>query len=400
MVVARRSGPTRMTDRNVLLISNYNAVPRPWNGVPFEFFDVISRIESARIVAPPARVADLIPGAGLGEIMRSATQALKARARQKMGVRIGGDMAATQIDADYDLCFCMCQFPRNLVEIEQVRGWRTRSRKAVAFVLESWPSQFEKHRDALRLLDKFDHVFVLNAGAIPALQRYTSAPISFLPTAADCLAARPTGADRVIDFLSLGRRLPELHAELRAVAAEQGRFYVYDIWKNLMVRDWAEARVGNADMIRRSRYYIALDPAVGRPAKDSLIAGSQAISTRYFEGAAGGAILLGSRPGCPEFDDLFDWPDSVVEIAPDGSDLRAMLAALEADPARLASVSAANVVNTLRRHDWAWRWSRILETLDLPQTPAHEARLARLERAAHQIEVEAGASGSYKLLAE
>ena len=284
-----------------------------------------------------------------------------------------------QLDADYDLCVFMCQFPRNLVEIEQVRGWRARSRKAVAFVLESWPSQFDKHRDTLRLLDRFDHVFVLNAGSIPALQRYTSTPISFLPTAADALAGRPAGSTGSIDFLSLGRRVPELHAELRAVAAEQERFYVYDIWKNLMVRDWAEARAGNADMIRRSRYYIAFDPTLVNPTKGNLMAGSQAISTRYFEGAAGGAILLGSRPGCPEFDDLFDWPDAVVEIAPDGSDLRDVLAALEADPARLAAASTANVVNTLRRHDWARRWSRILETLDLSRTPAHEARLAQLE---------------------
>ncbi len=134
--------------------------------------------------------------------------------------------------------------------------------------------------------------------------------------------------------------------------------------------------------------------------KDAESAGERALSTRYFEGAAGGAILLGSRPGCPEFDDLFDWPDAVVDIAPDGSDLRQVLAALEADPERVAAARIANVVNSLRRHDWAVRWASILDTLDLPRTEAHDARLRQLAHAAEQIELEAGGAGAFKMLAE
>ena len=298
----------------------------------------------------------------------------------------------------------MCQFPRNLPDIEQVKDWRARSRLAVAFVLETWTSALEKHRAALRVLDRFDHVFVLNAASIPALQRFTSTPISFLPTATDALAARP-GPERVIDFLSLGRRLPKLHRELCTLSAEQNNFYVYDQWKNLVVRDWAEARSGNADMIRRSRYYIAWDPTLivndrNAVSKDKMSAGERVLSTRYFEGAAGGTILLGSRPGCPEFDDLFDWPDAVVEIAPDGSDLREVLAALDGNPARSTALRTANAVNSLRRHDWADRWARILDTLDLPRTEAHEARRRQLEHSANQIEVEAGGTSVYKVLAE
>lgn len=393
-----------MADRNVLLVSNYNAVPRPWNGVPFEFFSVISQIEAARIVAPAARIPELAPGANIREVLTYVGHELGSRARRVAGGRATSEMRETELDADYDLCLFMCQFPRNLPEIDQVRHWRARSRKAVAFVLESWSSDLHRHRAALRLLDRFDHVFVLNAASIPALQRHTRTPVSFLPTAADCLIARP-GPERVVDFLSMGRRLPKLHREFSAIAAEQGAFYVYDLWKNLTVRDWAEARAGNADIIRRSRYFIAWDPtmvSVDRAAvsKDAVSAGERALSTRYFEGAAGGAILLGSRPGCPEFDDLFDWPDAVVEIAPDGSDLREVLAALDGDPDRSAAARNANLVNSLRRHDWAVRWASILDALGLPRTTAHEARLRRLDDLARQIEVEADWPATYKMLAE
>jgi hypothetical protein len=158
-------------------------------------------------------------------------------------------------------------------------------------------------------------------------------------------------------------------------------------------------------MIRRSRYYIAWDPTLivndrNAVSKDKMSAGERVLSTRYFEGAAGGTILLGSRPGCPEFDDLFDWPDAVVEIAPDGSDLREVLAALDGSPTRSTALRTANAVNSLRRHDWADRWARILDTLDLPRTEAHEARRRQLEHSANQIEVEAGGTSVYKVLAE
>ena len=393
-----------MSARTVLLVSNYNAVPRPWNGVPFECFDVISKLETARVVAPPPRVPDLGPGASIREVLHYAGHELGGRVRRRASGKTPGNMRETDLDADYDLCLFMCQFARNLPEIEQVRDWRARSRKAVAFVLESWSADLPKHRGALRQLDNFDHVFVLNAASIPALQRHTSTPISFLPTATDCLAAQP-GPERAVDFLSLGRRVPKLHEEFRTIAAAEGHFYVYDIWKNFVVRDWAEARASNADMIRRSRYFIAWDPTIvtaGRAvlSKDTVSAGERALSTRYFEGAAGGAILLGSRPDCPEFDTLFDWPDAVVEIAPDGSDLRQVLATLEADPERVAAARNANVVNSLRRHDWAVRWASILDTLDLPRTDAHVARLRQLEHAAERIEREAGGTGTFKMLAK
>ena len=158
-----------MTARTVLLVSNYNTVPRAMNGVPFEFFNVISKLETARIVAPPARVPDLAPGASVHEVLRYAGRELAGRARRVVGGRAPGDMRETDLDTDYDLCLFMCQFPRNLPEIDRVRHWRARSRKAVAFVLESWSADLDKHRAALRGLDAFDHVFVLNAASIPAL---------------------------------------------------------------------------------------------------------------------------------------------------------------------------------------------------------------------------------------
>ena len=390
-------------DRKVLLVSNYNAVRRPFNGVAYEFFAVIAGIESATIVAPGA--AQLGPTPSVKALLDAAGRELGGHLRRAAGRSFGPQMRPATAAGEYDLCLFMCQFSKNLADIESVRNWRRQSRVAVAFVLETWSSQFEERKADLKILDQFDLVFVLNASSIPALGRYTRTPIAFLPTAADALLAcpGPEGPERVVDVFSMGRRLPPVHDALRGLARERGLFYVHDVWFDAVARDWAEARAWNADMVKRSRYYVAWDPVAFASKRDEeLIGADRAISTRYFEGAAGGAILIGSRPDCAEFEALFDWPDAVVEVAPDGSDLETVLDGLDADAGRVRAARARNVIESLRRHDWAYRWERILAAAGLAPSPAHRRRVAELARRAEQMEAVAmatGRPGAYKTAA-
>lgn len=154
--------------------------------------------------------------------------------------------------------------------------------------------------------------------SIPALRQYTSTPISFLPSACDTLLScpYPEAPPRSIDVLSLGRRMPELHTKLSALAAHDGNFfYVHDVLKAGAVTDWAEHRAQSAAMIKRAKYFIAYDFTVDTTGVFKGVR-KNALATRYFEGTAGGAIVLGSRQHCPEFDDHFDWPDAVIELPP------------------------------------------------------------------------------------
>jgi hypothetical protein len=373
--------------RNVLLISNYNTDLRPYNGVCYEFLNAVAAMEEATILAPGAYRhtmpwLDRIGAAQrYNDAIASALHVLHAR-------RHGPLMQRAEVEGEYDLGLFMCQFVRDIPAVERIRGWRERSRFAAAFLLEGWTSEFARNREALRLLDRFDHVFVLNASAVPAMRRYTSTPISFLPTAADCIAASPVpeAPARVVDILSLGRRLPTVHEALTNFAAQNGLYYAYDIWCGMHAMDWNEVRESNAALIKRSRYFVAWAPSQFNELKRSVIGPDHALSTRYFEAAAGGAVILGSRPACPEFDTLFDWPDAVVELAPDGSDTAENLDAFEADPRRWTAASRANVVNALRRHDWAYRWDSILDAAGLRRTLRHEERVAELERRARAVE--------------
>jgi hypothetical protein len=206
-----------------------------------------------------------------------------------------------------------------------------------------------------------------------------------LPTAADCILASPypNAPQRTVDVFSMGRRAPQVHAELVQRAERDHQFlYVYDSTRHGVVTDWSEARLVNASLIKRSRFFIAFDASIDGKAGVR----EDAISTRYFEGASGGAILLGSAPGCSEFRECFDWEDAICPIAPDGTDVTHVLDALTSRPERLARISWTNSAQCLRRHDWAHRWDTILGRVGLCRSVGHQERLDRLDALARCAE--------------
>ena len=109
------------------------------------------------------------------------------------------------------------------------------------------------------------------------------------------------------------------------------------------------------------------------------LTGSRKSGARYFEGAAAGAVLLGQAPGTLTFRRDFPWPDAVVELNADGSDVADVLADLSRRPDELARLGVRNAVAALRWHDWAYRWRSILETAGLAPRPALNERARALE---------------------
>jgi hypothetical protein len=137
-------------------------------------------------------------------------------------------------------------------------------------------------------------------------------------------------------------------------------FYVYDTTSDFAVIEPKEHRLLLANLIKRSRYFIAFPPKFDRPSEAP---GGRDLGLRFFEGAAGGAVLLGTPPNAVAFQACFDWPDAVIRTPADGSQIAALMADLDRQPDRLNRVRRDNVVNSLRRHDWIYRWRRMLETM-------------------------------------
>lgn len=377
-----------MTDRSVLLSSNFNAWPEPFNGQAYAFLNVIAQIEDADVLVPPA--AAYTAGRGVnpsvGYLWNELRHRLVSQTWRKLGQPGLSNAQPVTIARDYDVFLFVCQFPLELTALRHLHGWRQRCGKAYAYLLEGWPERFPHQAQELRMLDQFDHVFVLNAESIPALRQYTSTPVSFLPSACDTLLACPYPAapPRSIDVLSMGRRIPELHTKLSALAAQDGHFfYLHDVLRAGAVTDWAEHRGQSAAMIKRSKYFIAYDFTVDATGIFKGVR-KNALATRYFEGTAGGAIVLGSRQQCPEFDTHFDWPDAVIELPPETPDLGEFFADLNTQVVRLERARANNVSQALRRHDWAHRWRQLLDRVGL----AHGARLQqRIDRLANMADM-------------
>jgi hypothetical protein len=372
-----------VTTRSVLLASNYNVWREPFNGQSYSFLSVISEVENAAILAPPgvSYLAGHAVRPNLGYLMGEAYYRIVSQVRHRLGLASLSNMATATVDKNYDMFFFCCQFPQELACLDRISGWRERSGTAVCYLLETWSSSLASSRTNLRLLDKFDHVFVLNAASVPLLQEYTSTPISHLAPATDCAMARPltVRSERSIDVYSFGRRSAPVHEQLVRRAARSSDFlYVYDTISGGTVANWREHRQLTASMMKNSRYFIAFNPSdVGGGAKGAYL-GEQALSTRYFESIAGGAVMLGTVPDCAEFAQNIDWPDAVIELQPDG-DVCALLDELDSQPERMEALRKRNVAESLARHDWSHRWRSVLTHLGLPLSEALGARIEALQ---------------------
>ena len=364
-------------DPRVLVLSLRDYERNRAHVTQFEFEDVIAAVDSADLIRPTVR-----SGAELALL----THRLRNKAR-----RLVGSMAQfafveeRTVERDYDLFFAVFHFPRDLTHLPAIRGWRRRCRKAVAFVIEMWTAQLPAAAQYLPLLEEFDQVFLFNAASAESVARLVRAPLAFMPTAVDALrfSPFPNPAPRVIDFMSYGRRSPIVHRQLLDWAADSGLYYNYDTVGDASIPDYWLHRTALASALRRSRYVLTYKVNANRSVRT---AGEEALAARYFEGAAAGAIMLGSRTDAPEFDACFPWEDAVIELPYAPTDLRGIIEELERDPDRLARARTANAVHSLRRHDWVHRWAQVLDSVGLPHTPAMRRRAEGLAGLADEAE--------------
>jgi hypothetical protein len=182
----------------------------------------------------------------------------------------------------------------------------------------------------------------------------------------------------------MGRRDPNLHrALMRWAGSDPSRFYLYDtVTGNPLIVDHRRHRDKLADVIRRSKVFIVNGAKVDRPD----VTGSQIEpGYRFFEGAAAGAVMMGTGTSSRVIDDLFDWEEPFIEVDPSGEDIVDRIAEIEEQPDRKAEIRRRNAVGSLLAHDPAHRWRKVLGTLDLEEPPGVGRRIDRLAKRADGI---------------
>jgi Glycosyl transferases group 1 len=343
-----------------------------YRSAEYEFEDIICQFDNADILTP-------ILASDLGSTVYK-------RLSNYIGTKIGkkellkSGCITTVVERKYDLFFFVCQHFWDVTCINSIQGWRENCSKAVIWIDEIWIKELNssKTRVCIELLKSFDYIFTTQSASAKVIADLINRPCYSLPYGIDAIkfCPFPNQSQRNIDIYSIGRRSPIAHQSLINYADQQNLLYLYDTLKGLHMTNYKEHRHLYSNLVKRSRYFIANKAKFDTPDQTG---GQEELGSRFFEGAAGGAVMIGIPPSCEAFTTNFDWTDAVISIPYDAANLGDIIAELDAQPDRLHSIRQNNVINTLLRHDWIYRWQKILETVGLDITPKILSRQTKLE---------------------
>jgi hypothetical protein len=377
--------PQRRGHARVLLFSQRNVERPVWHGGMYEFEDILASIDDVRMLAPKRRTGS--------RALRLGRQ-LHSTARERFGLTRLLNSEPIRVDGHYDLFFAVFHFAWQVSYLHQLKEWRERSTKAVCFIIEQWLPEIDDVAPYVEMLESFDHVFVFSRWSIPPMRALSGTSVEYLPIGADALASCPYPAmpPRGIDVFSMGRRTSGAHQGFVRMMREERLSYVFDsvnagrdLWVNHV-----EHRALIRHLLKRSRYFLAYRHN-DSPAFRVRTGGEEAIPSRYFESIAGGPVVIGSVPRSDDFRALFDWPDAAIEVPDSKDEIESAILSLDAQPDRLVRARTLNVVNALRRHDWVYRWQRILRVAGLPEHRGTTSRVAALASLAMQVAQHGGA---------
>jgi len=305
----------------------------------------------------------------------------------RIAQRLAGDYAISfnpgipklKINQDYDLFFAFCQFPRDLLHIESVEGWKDRCKTSICWLSEIYVSLLHRYRYYLEnILSKFDFVILNMSKSVNPVNEIIGRKCLFLPLGIDAIlfCPYPNAPERFIDVYSIGRKSEETHRTLLKMFEKREILYVYDTIIGEEVIDTNQHRLLFANLAKRSKYFI-VNP--GKVDAFDETKGQSEIGNRYFEGAAAGSIMIGDHPENEEFKNIFYWEDAVIHLPYNSNKIQEIISEFNGQPRRQAEIRTKNVVESLMQHDWAYRWETILKIAGLEPMPGLLERKKQLE---------------------
>jgi hypothetical protein len=296
------------------------------------------------------------------------------------------------LERDFELFFPVFSHAYELYSLATIPNWRKRCRKAACFISEVGSELMPRY--LVELLSSFDHVFLGQCHSVQDVARITGRPCTYLPLAVDVPRFAPASLDqpRPLEISYIGRRSQITHqALLEETERRQSLYYYYDTvaasGANLKDRTFRvacphEHRRMLATILKRSCYFVANRSYVNKP---EFTAGHDEISSRFYEGAASGTVMIGEAPRSEEFKRQFDWPDAAIQVPFDSPDIVRILEDLNGDPERLRTIRRNNAREAARRHDWLHRIRVVFDTLGLPATQEMQVRAQRLDQIASWV---------------
>jgi hypothetical protein len=322
-----------------------------------EFEDLVCTIDDVELLAPKPK----------NIYKHSSRLALKLAAKYAVSYNPG--IPHTRPEKEYEMFFAFCMFPKELLHVESVKGWDKCSKVSVCWIDEIWLSDIYWCRYYLDILAKFDVVMITLSSSVDAVSEKIGKGVHFLPLGINSLlfSPYPNGPERSIDVYSLGRRSEITHEKLLEASKSNKYFYIFDSMDAEKVLCPLEHRVLVSSLAKRTKYFLVNPGKVDVPDHSTI---QSEIGYRYFEGCAAGAIMIGEHPKTPSFEEIFHWPNAVVEFPFGGERIEELIDDLEHNSQVYEPVRRENVVQSLRNHDWLHRWSFILKSAGMNPTDA------------------------------
>lgn len=340
----------------------------------YEFEDLICEFDNVDILTTQP-----------SHIFRAARQISKQLAKRTSISHLNPGLKKQNVQKDYDLFFAKFLLQKDLLSLNALKNWKQRSRFSICWLAEVWVDDVKKWKGYAKILSQFDYVILNCSASAQPMQDLIKRPCIYVPPGIDAIkfCPYPNPPKRSVDVYSIGRKSRVTHEALLKMAEQNKIFYLYDTIIRKETARPQEHRSLIAGIAKRSRFFLV------NPAKinQRFETGKQdEIGFRYFEGAAAGTIMIGEHPRTKAFEDHFGWTDSVIRVPFDTPDIADKLAELDSQPDRLEKARKQNIIQSLLRHDWAYRWNTILNIAGLKPSDALIKRLDFLKKLAENIE--------------
>ncbi|PSB11796.1 hypothetical protein C7B62_04390 [Pleurocapsa sp. CCALA 161] len=361
-------------ESRILLWSQRNIENFIFNSCLFEFEDIINDVDVADLISPPQYKF-------IGKITKKFVK--KTTQYCQIAAYLNPYFQPVYLEREYDIFLTILDFSDNLSSINLLKNRRKKCQFSVCYLIEIWHKDLPKLKNFIEFFQDFDLICLGHSEIVNDVQKIIDRPCIYLSPGVNAVKFCPDLAksDRSIDLVTLGRRSEIVHGALLELAEQKNFFYYYDYISGAKQRNncHQEHRTLIANLLKNSRYFIANYAKINQLQETH---GQREIGYRFFEGAAAGCVLLGCSPDNVAFKHYFDWDNAIIPIDFDEYNIVKIIAELDSQPELLKQIQTDNVVNSLLKHDWVYRWEQILRKLGMSITPGIEQRKHQLQELA------------------